>query len=191
MNEAPEGYEVLGWYAPPEAKRLLEALDEQGIGVHAEFQNEMGRVEPVEAAMGGFGAGSRVLIAAESARRLEVDRIHSRLFGLGLPTFSEDEAGADEWLDRDGGDEVALLEEREGMMRRLDEVEHELRILLAEVAAVDEELQAGGQERARMDALGAAQVRNKARGNELLQLRGTLTGELGRIERLLRGGADH
>lgn len=187
MSDIPSTFEYLGWYAPPEARKLLDALEKEGVPVHAEFHDGLQNLSGADVAYGGFGGSASVLIAVESARRPDVDTIHGRIFGIGLPTVTSEGPDADDWYDETAGDEIELIERRAAVARDLDAREAELKQLLSEVAAVDAELLEGGQSPQRLDALRRARERHSHSGDRLLAEKRRLMSELQEIDSTLYG----
>ena len=164
----PENYESLGWYAPFEARKLLEALETVGIGAHT-----------------GDGGREGVLIAVESARRPEADSIHGEIFGTGLAGLTDKDALSGNWVDPDGTGEVKLLGRRAVWVHELRDVDDELNNLLDEVAAVDDELREGTQSPVRLEALRKARDRHSVNHERLLAAKQRLTEELRNVDKLL------
>jgi hypothetical protein len=143
MNDLPEGFDFLGWYSPPEARRLMTALDEAQIEMLAHFEDGLSGQSASQASFGSFGSGAQVLLAVETARRVDATAIHADLFGDGLPIFhqaSEDEA---DW-------NADQMEEHSRLILQLDEVQREAQFLVEEVKAIAAELSRPGQSSAQL-----------------------------------------
>lgn len=77
-----EGYEILGWYQPEEAYKLLKRFDDEGVYAQIEKSTGNDNAEAVWADLGrGFGLASQILISIQSTCREEALRIHRDLFG--------------------------------------------------------------------------------------------------------------
>ena len=124
METLSESFDYLGRYTIPEARRLLEALEAAQISIEAEFDDGSGHGE-FAASLGSFGGEAGVEIAVERSRRPDVDTIHARLFGSGLPTLPEGYEGH-------GAEELKLRQRREELARELGEVGVALKALLNE-----------------------------------------------------------
>jgi len=190
MEEIPDDYEYLGWYQPPEAKRLLDALEAEKIGTHAEFDDGAATNSAVEAAYGSFGGRSQILISIESIRRPDVDKIHGLIFGSGLHTMSDATNPPKKWLEEEGEAEFETLERRQQLVDELDNIERELKDLLQEATAVKRELDDGSQGPDRLAALRSAFERHSETSNHLQSNRDKLEAELEEIDKVLYGEKD-
>lgn len=160
MNDLPEGFDFLGWYSPPEAKRLMDALDSAQIEMWAHFDDGMS--SPQAGLISHYGTAAQVLLAVQSDRRSAAVDLHIRLFGDGLPLFS-DESMAEEETDPD------QLAERSRLVLRLDEVEREASFLVEEVKALAAELARPGIPPLRWNGIQQALTQHQAMAAQLQQ----------------------
>ncbi len=83
-----DGFDVLGYYSPPEAEKFLEALEKAKIEYRAEVNDKTPEMTPIRSRLGGtFGQAVQVLISTLSTSREEVGKIHEQLFGDCLPNY--------------------------------------------------------------------------------------------------------
>jgi hypothetical protein len=80
-----DGYEVLGWYQPEEALKLLKRFDDEGVYAQIEQSTGSDNASAVWGDMGrGFGIASQILISIHGSCREQALSIHRDLFGDGL-----------------------------------------------------------------------------------------------------------
>ena len=190
MEEIPDDYEYLGCYAPPEAERLLGALEAENIGTHAEFHDGAATGSAVGIAYGDSGVRAQILISTESTRRSDVDQIHIRIFGSGLPAMPDETNSPEKWLEEEGEAEFKTLERRQQLVDELDDIERGLKDLLQEATAVKRELDDGSQGPDRLAALRSAFERHSETSNHLQSNRDKLEAELEEIDKVLYGEKD-
>ena len=156
-----EAFEYLGRYQINEAKRLFNALEKAEIDFEAAFDDGSGS----RSSLGSFGTESGVEVAVESAKRNEVNAIHTKLFGSALPTKPTGHAEAEKWFDQET---LGELEERERLAQALGDVDAELQALIAEMLAVKEEIERGALSVRKLQEMEDGQDRNRARATGLL-----------------------
>src|SRR5690348_1466217 len=87
-----DGYEMLGWYQPEEAFKLLKRFDDGGVYAQIEQCSGSDNAGAVWGDMGrGFGIASQILISVHSSCRDEALRIHRDLFGDDMAATSPEE----------------------------------------------------------------------------------------------------
>src|SRR5687768_12872637 len=80
-----DGYEMLGWYQPGEALKLLKRFDDEGVYAQIEESTGSDNASAVWSDMGrGFGIASQLLISVHGSCREQALRIHRDLFGDDL-----------------------------------------------------------------------------------------------------------
>ena len=90
MQPSTDGtqFQYVGYYSPPEAERLLAAFEAADIRYRTDCFDGANMMAPIIAATGGrFGQAAQVLISIDPRQREDVDKIHSELFGDGLPNY--------------------------------------------------------------------------------------------------------
>jgi len=170
-EESPAGFEYLGRYHITEAKRLFDALEKAEIDFEAAFDDGSGS----RSSLGSFGMEAGVDVAVESAKRGEVNAIHTRLFGSTLTSKPTDDSEAEAWFDEDT---LGTLQERERLTQELGDVEVELQTLVTEMLAVKEEIERGEHPVRRLQAMEEGQERNRAKATELLERKKALAASL-------------
>jgi hypothetical protein len=84
-----DGFDVLGYYAPAEAEKLIDALEKAKIQYRVEVSDKTPEITPIRSYLGGtFGQAVQILISAASSSREHVGRIHEELFGDCLPNYN-------------------------------------------------------------------------------------------------------
>ena len=166
MEELPEGFECLGAFLPAEAKRFLDALEKEGLPVHAEFSNGLANAEGAALAFGGFGGTAEVMIATHEANRAAVHAIYARVFEGGqAPESATGHPEGEESAQAEG--EIELLDRREELVGGIEELEENLRVVATEIVAMTQELRDGPQGEDRMSVLREARERHMERGSQL------------------------
>jgi hypothetical protein len=85
---AEEGFEYIGYYAPPDAEKLIEAFTQAGIEYRADvIDRTADAVTPLGHFGGTFSRSVEILISGSVDRREQIHEIHARLFGDCLPNF--------------------------------------------------------------------------------------------------------
>lgn len=177
--ELPDDYHELGYYSPPEARRLLEALRAAGVETLAEVWDVRGAVSAADAYAGTFGFGSQIAIAVKDESMAEAGGIHSRIFGTG--------AGAPPEMWGGDAEHVSLLENRRELVDALDDCRTAMRGLHHEVAEVKRELDEARLHPERRAALEAAQNRNAETARSHLEKEVTLLEQIAEINAQLEG----
>lgn len=176
MDDDLEGYEYLGRYAIHEVKRLLDALEEAKIGFDATFDDGSGNM----GLYSSYGTASGVEIMVETARRHDVDRIHTDVFGSALPDLSDSKGKA--WSDDNTIAELNQLVAREAIGKELAEIDTDLQAIITEMTSVKATLEAGSRAPDQIATLEASQESNRRAATALLDRQRTLKASLAELD---------
>jgi hypothetical protein len=89
-HEADESDEFLlmGTYSIVDARKLLTALESQGVDHRVEFRDGAADIVPALSYFGGaFGQAAQATVRVAPAQKDLVDQIHADLFGDCLPNY--------------------------------------------------------------------------------------------------------
>ena len=187
MEDLPDQFQYLGSYSPPEAKRLLAALENEDIPVHAEFHDGLSDLSGLSLAYGSFGNSSQVIIATPEARRAAVSAIHARLFGSGLPENAAAGEASAEWNAELAEHEFSLLTRREELVGRIADLEKELHGILTEIAAISSDLESASLKPDRRAAMANAKERHLNHGAKIEAEKAALNAEMEKLDLELYG----